>query len=162
MAWTAPKTFTSAAATSAEMNTHLRDNMLALTSWTSYTPTVGGTGWALGNGTVSGAYIAAGGLVTFRMFFQLGTTSTAGASALTLTLPVTCQNGGYFHSAMLLDSSTSTRYHGAGLTASSSGTMTMYGHTGAGSGAMGGLTTSAPFAWASGDLIAVTGTYQQA
>ena len=71
--------------------------MLQLTSamtllnnaWTTWTPAISGTGWAIGNAVVAGRYkrvgdktIACRGRITF------GSTSTFGTGALTLSLPV--------------------------------------------------------------------------
>jgi len=56
-------------------------------AWTSYNPTVGGTGWAAGNGTLTGAWIQYGKVVHFRAQFTIGSTTTVGSGGLTLTLP---------------------------------------------------------------------------
>jgi hypothetical protein len=56
-------------------------------AWTGYTPTLGGSGWALGNGTIDGAYRLIGKRLVGRCYLQFGSTSTAGAGGLTFTLP---------------------------------------------------------------------------
>ena len=65
MAWTTPRTWTSAeVVTKTIMDTHIRDNLNAMSSWTSYTPTWTGTGGTptVGNGTLSGSYLSYGGV----------------------------------------------------------------------------------------------------
>lgn len=57
-------------------------------AWTTYTPTVGGTGWAVGNGTVTGRYrLIDAKTLALEIVFTLGTTTTVGTGTLTLTLP---------------------------------------------------------------------------
>lgn len=56
-------------------------------AWTGYSPTLGGTGWAVGNGTVDGAYRLLGKRLEGRAYFQFGSTSTAGAGGATFTIP---------------------------------------------------------------------------
>lgn len=56
--------------------------------WTPYTPSIGGTGWVLGNGSIVGSYRffdthTVG--VWFR--FAMGTTTTVGSGNLTIALP---------------------------------------------------------------------------
>jgi len=51
----------------------------SLGAWTAYTPTLGGTGWAIGDGTVLGAYCQIGKVVFFRASVTFGSTSTFGA-----------------------------------------------------------------------------------
>jgi hypothetical protein len=82
MAWTAPRTWVAGeTVTAAMMNAHLRDNLKAITDpWTAYTPTLAGTGWALGNGTLNGHYSRIGSTVQFRAQLVIGS-STAGPSA---------------------------------------------------------------------------------
>lgn len=57
-------------------------------AWTSYTPSVSGTGSALGNGTITGHYIRVGKTVIAKIEFILGSTSTVGSN-LSFSLPVT-------------------------------------------------------------------------
>lgn len=61
----------------------------ALLTWTSYVPTWGNTGTAntLGNGTISGSYIALGDVIIARITLIWGTTTASGNGAWTFTLP---------------------------------------------------------------------------
>ena len=58
-------------------------------AWDSYTPTIGGTGWALGNGTITGLWKKVGRVNFVRFGVTWGTTSTFGAGQLTISLPNT-------------------------------------------------------------------------
>jgi len=58
---------------------------------TAYTPTIGGSGWAVGNGTLSGQYAQVQKLVLFQCKFVIGSSTTKG-TALTLSLPVQAAN----------------------------------------------------------------------
>lgn len=58
---------------------------IATSTWA---PTIGGTGWALGNGTITGRYVQVGKFTFYRIEWDFGTTSTAGTGQLTLSTPV--------------------------------------------------------------------------
>jgi hypothetical protein len=55
--------------------------------WTAYVPTLGGTGWSLGNGTQNDGYRLQGQRLVGRSSITVGSTTTAGTGQLTLTLP---------------------------------------------------------------------------
>ena len=92
MAWTSPRTWVSGEVpTAANFNTHVRDNLKAIgDAWTSYTPTWTAltTPPAIGNGSVTGAYMQAGKLVHGRARILAGSTTTYGAGIYTVSLPV--------------------------------------------------------------------------
>ena len=92
MAWTSPRTWVALEEVTAPLlNTHLRDNLKAIgDASTSYTPTWSAltTPPAIGNGTVTGAYLQAGKLVHFRARSVAGSTTTFGAGIYTISLPV--------------------------------------------------------------------------
>lgn len=59
-----------------------------LLSWTSYTPIIGGTGWSLGNGTLTGAYRQMDAkTIGLVIALATGSTTTIGSGDLTLSLP---------------------------------------------------------------------------
>lgn len=68
-------------------------------AWSSYTPawTSSGTAPALGNGTLTGAYIQHGSTVHVRIVLTLGSTSTVGTGLYRFSLPV----GGMVNSLLL-------------------------------------------------------------
>ena len=131
----------------------------SLGAWTAYTPTVGGTGWAIGNGTAAGYHRQLGKTVHFRIQITFGSTSTFGSSALRVTAPAT--GAGYTNTtiAELYDSSAAAHYL-AHIIWFSSSTLEVYtvGTNGLGAG----VTSTAPFTWASGDILQVSGTYEVA
>lgn len=55
-------------------------------AWTAFTPTLSGTGTALGNGTLAGFYLRLGKLLIVRVRFTLGSTSTVGTT-ISFALP---------------------------------------------------------------------------
>lgn len=131
----------------------------SLGAWTAYTPTLGGTGWAIGNGTATGKYVQIGKIVHFRAKITLGSTSTAGASAATVSLPLTAAANltNSMFSSQLLDSSAASRYIAAVDVATTTTVSPMSVGTG---GLLAYLTTSAPYTWATSDEISVSGTYE--
>ena len=92
MAWTSPRTWAAAeTVTAALMNAHVRDNLKAVSEWTSYTPTwgdaVSGTP-TLGNGTLTGYYAKYGNVMLLRIHLVFGSTTSPGTTAAwTFTLP---------------------------------------------------------------------------
>ena len=132
--------------------------MMAPTVWTAWTPTVGGAGWALGNGTITGSYVQLGKLVTCRVLITWGTTSTFGASALTLTSPV--------NSLSTAAVGTTIATHAGSIyvgfcypaTATTIQPLTIA----SAAGLSGVVSTSSPFAWVSTDTLIVSLTYEAA
>lgn len=162
MAWTNPRTWVAGETlTAALLNVHVRDNLKAIgDAWTAYTPTWGATSSnpTLGNGTLNGTYLQAGKLVMFRISLLFGSTTTVGSGNYTFTAPtaaryVTYQPAG---TAQLLDSSVpATRPQLAAFNGSA--TQLILQDT-AGTP----VTHNTPYAWATGDRIIISGTYEAA
>lgn len=79
----------------AEMNAEIRDQWNdVLAAWTSYTPTwtAATTNPAIGNGTITGRYKQIGKLCTASFQLSAGSTTTFGAGAYTIGLPVIAAN----------------------------------------------------------------------
>ncbi len=154
MAWTTPRDWTDGElVTEALLDTHLRDNLLALTTWTAYTPT-----WAtpvgLGNGTLAGRYIAAGDLCHFSLQLVFGSTTNPGTSTgWTFTLPVVAA-GAAVASAYILDSG-ATHYNGVARINSGASTFDVTTNSSAFP-----LGYAVPFTWATNDVLYVSGTYE--
>jgi len=95
--WTPPATATAGTvATAAFWNTYSRDNFKAIgDAWGSYTPawTATTTNPVIGNGTITGNYIAAGKLIIGRFRIQAGSTTTYGSGAYLISLPVSANSG---------------------------------------------------------------------
>jgi len=137
-----------------------------LLAWQSYTPTLGGTGWAIGNGSRSGYYCKLGKIVQFQIRIIFGSTSTFGASARpTLTLPVTATsvsgNIDFVTNVAYFDSSATARYQG---TCDFSTTdLDLFAWNAAGTYVVAApVVAAAPMAWAANDVIYVSGTYEAA
>lgn len=147
--------------TATNLNAQLRDFINGFGAGTSYTPTISGTGWALGNGTISGAYTQVGKLVTFRIFVTFGTTSTYGSGGLTFSLPVS-STGTASHCAAhsALDASASARYHG--VTLINTATCTPYFTPAAAGGSDRTAISTVPFTWTTSDTVTISGTYEAA
>lgn len=131
----------------------------SLGAFTSFTPTLGG-GWAIGDGTLDCSYAQIGKFVFWKMRVVLGATSTAGASPLTMTLPVTgrsvTQRQG---EARLYDASAGlTYYH---VYRHDTTTLT-FAVLGAGGVEASYFTTTNPVTFASGDQFYASGVYEAA
>jgi hypothetical protein len=158
MAWTTPRTWVAGElVTAALLNAHLRDNLNALTTWQSYTPT-----WvnvSLGNGSLVGKYISAGKLVLFKIDAVWGTT-TSSTSTWTFSLPVTLN--GVSGSGQILcigaarDSSAGSDY---GIRGKATTTTTL---TPVQDVSFNVISNAVPFTWASGDDIHLYGSYEAA
>jgi hypothetical protein len=130
-------------------------------AWSAYTPTISGTGWALGNGTIAGYFRKSGRTVKFRILVTFGSTSSYGTGGLTFSLPANSTGAAEHcgsHSA--LDSGSSARYHGTTLINTS--TCTPYFTPSAAGGADRTATSSVPFTWATSDTLTISGEYESA
>ena len=74
------------------LNAQLRDFANAFGPRGSYTPLFSGTGFVLGNGTVSGVYSQVQNEVRGNATVNIGTTTTPGTGAYALTLPTAASN----------------------------------------------------------------------
>jgi hypothetical protein len=130
----------------------------SLGAWTAYTPTLGGTGWALGNGTADAKYCQVGKIVIFRIRITFGSTSTFGAGALQVSLPVSTNAAtlGNFV-CQFRDQSTTTQYFGVSRLASATAVQIESIGT---NGFQSGVTSSVPFTWENTDVLRIQGTYE--
>jgi len=128
--------------------------LTGLPSWTSYTPTwtTSGTAPSLGNGTLTGGYLAIGKILFFRIQFQPGSTTTFGSGGYSFALPpgftavASAQQtvSGSFNSA-------GNVYAAVGLISASGTTISRVRYNN------GFLTGSAPGTMTSADFVALTG-----
>lgn len=126
-------------------------------AWTSFTPTLGGSGWAAGSGaSLTGEYKRIGNIVHFRINLTFGTGMTAGSNSPTFALPFTADWDVWTANAVCYDSSTGFYYEIPAL----GGTTTISPRRGATS--YGGISSTVPFTWASSDRIVINGTYEAA
>lgn len=131
-----------------------------LGAWTSYTPTLGGTGWAIGDGTITGSYTRIARTVFFQAAVTFGASSTYGAAAApTISLPVTA-TGSPIITCRLADA-TGAAYLGA--CPMSASTVTIQVQEVSGSYVRyNNVLDIVPFTWTTSDAIGVSGTYQAA
>lgn len=126
-----------------------------------YTPTVGGTGWSLGNGISNGVYSQYGNLVFFSAIVEFGSTSTfgAGPGGLEVGLPI-ARVGNIEVNASFVDLSIAAISAGVGRAAPSTSTVELnaFNSTFA-NGRIESVINTKPFTWASGDYAAIVGSY---
>lgn len=143
------------------IQTQINTKLTTPSAWTSYTPTVGGTGWAAGNASITAAYQQIGKTVHVRVSVAFGSTSTFGASASpTFTLPVTAASSSASQSGVLFSENGSSRYMGA-IVVTSTSTATAY-RISSSTGLLSTITSTNPFTWAAGDAIRFNLTYEAA
>jgi len=118
MAWTAPRTWVAGEVlTAALLNTHLRDNLLTLDTFTDADPTLSATTTPPtlsddASHTVDGNYLLAGGLCIYWFYVAFGTSGVAaGSGNYTISLPVATamSNGWPIGSGWIRDSSGTDR-----------------------------------------------------
>jgi hypothetical protein len=131
----------------------------SLGAGTAYTPVISGTGWALGNGTITGAYSAIGKMVYFDAKIIFGSTSTFGGSALQISLPFTAIDEKRIN-ARFTDSSAGTNFFGTGIVASDVTTTVTIWAIQSAAGLIEPVISSKPFTWANTDIIKIDGWYR--
>lgn len=137
----------------------------SLGAWTAYTPTLGGTGWALGNGTVSGEYVQIGKVIHFRGAVMFGSTSTFSATNdLTVTIPITRASKSASHcvNVRLSDASAGAEYVSTTLIGNAGTTFTVKAFVASTAGEQQPIRSTTPFTWATSDAIFFSGTYEAA
>jgi hypothetical protein len=167
MAWSTPRTWVAGEKpTAATMNTHIRDQLNALgDAWTAFTPTwtAATTNPAIGNGTIVGAYRQIGKAVDFNIVITMGSTTTYGSGAYSLTVPVAVKAARSLSMGVARDASSGFSYPIAlefiGI-GSTTGSARVFPTT-AGI-AFASLSSTAPFTFAVSDVITLTGTYEAA
>lgn len=134
-------------------------------AWVSYVPVLSGGTWAINNGTAAGWYRELGKTVFFTVQLTMGSTTLYGSGAqLEVSLPVNAKSGGTLMScpASAVDTSAATRYLLQALIIPTTSQTKCFLYTTAGAaGAMGAVITTQPFAWATGDVITITGMYER-
>ena len=153
---TNPITWVGGLVTSAMMNAQVRDPLTALqAAWTAYTPTWTAvtTNPSLGNGTLTGSYHRIGKTIFFTISLTIGSTTTLGSGGWIFSLPVNAGGsasatpfnsqcripGNLIRHALLNSNSTVSLYHVDGT-----------------------IMTGTTIAWASGNIMSVSGIYEAA
>lgn len=163
MVWSTPLTFAAGAPLLAtQLNTYLRDNLNAIGDpWTAYTPvwTVVGTNPAIGNGSLAGAYMQAGKLVSFRIGITMGSTTTYGNGQWRLTLPVLPLA---FRWTFLGDAVVGGAFPIRGIWDSAASVLTLATPGTTAGGADRTVNATSPGTWATGHTLFISGTYEAA
>lgn len=123
--------------------------------WQSYTPTW--TNLTVGNGTVVTKYFRVGSMVTYTGKITIGSTTSI-AGFVSVTLPVTAQDGFMNGSARYSDDGTRAYVGAVSILAGG----TSIGFTHSESGGFGAWNATNPFTIAAGDLISWNITYEAA
>jgi hypothetical protein len=139
-----------------------------LIAWQTYTPVLGGTGWALGStgAAAVGYYCQIGKTVHFTARLTFGTVgATFGAARPTVTIPVTASsqssNVDFVTNITYFDSSATQRYQGSCDFTTTNMDLFVWKTDGTYSNAT-GLTSAIPMTWAASDVIYLAGTYEAA
>lgn len=169
--WTAPRTWVAAdTLTAAQLNTDVRDNTLhlyeAFGTWTAYTPTLGGTGASLGNGSIVAHYMKINKTVIGRVILIGGSTTNLSSDILRITLPVTARDPGDYRvpigSGFVLDAAVNA-YNVTALIAHDVDTANDRMIFAYGGGAISYVSDATPIAnFAASDTVSVTFTYEAA
>lgn len=131
----------------------------------SFTPTLGGSGWAIGNGTATGRYVVIAGRCFFALNITFGSTSTFGANAPTISLPVTANSTWIGVEANTwqgigIDASAGSAQSGLRAVSSSTTVFLVYNLGASGTYVSPAqVTSTAPWTWASADSIRFMGSY---
>lgn len=151
MSWTTPRTFVAGETeTAAIFNAHLRDNLNAIATVQSYAPTIGGTAWVVGNGTLTAKHFSYGNREFVTIHFVLGTTSVGGSGALTWTLPTSPAINGSGTAIFIKGSNGFAGF----CKANAGGVLNVY-YIASAAGAIAGVVNGQPSAgnWTTGDVI---------
>lgn len=160
---TTPATWTAGEVVAAsKMNSQIRDVATGIqASWSTYTPTWGGTSDpAIGNGVLSGRYMRVGKTITANITIVMGSTTTYGSGTWTLSLPVasvfTTTTYVNLGSVSMRDTSASANSTGVAILANQTTARMVVGSSNA------FVSTTAPWTWANGDTLSVTLNYEAA
>lgn len=126
--------------------------------WVSYTPTIIGTGWVLGDGTLVGERVYNGETVCFVARFTLGPTSVAGVGNLGFALPATADISPVPIESYVLDASSGSQYGSGGKVE----TTFAYPLLNGASGVLTPIVAGTPVTFSTGDVVVVVGTYKKA
>lgn len=158
-----PKTWGTEALVSPDLNAEIKALWTGLqAAWDSYTPawTAATANPAIGDGTITGHYLQIGKTVLFEVVITMGSTTTYGSGQYRVSLPVSPTARTRRFTVDYLDTSNGGALLGSGRVSSSLCLLYAPSTT---AGAYDRAATSAvPFAFASGDVITISGIYEAA
>jgi hypothetical protein len=159
MAWVTPPTFTAGqtAGVSTALNQVCFDLAIIGGAWASFTPawTASGTNPVLNNGTLVGRYKQVDKTIDFTIDLTIGSTTTLGSGTYLFDLPVASVRG-----VEMAINSTLSMVHG--VTRNSGGALLVTSTVARLMQDTGPVTNASPFAWATGDVISLAGSYEAA
>lgn len=161
-----PRTWVAAeVVTAAEMNAEVRDAITGIeAAWTSYTPawTATTTNPVLGNGTIIGKYRQINKTIQFYVQITMGSTTTFGSGAFLIALPVTEQSILWTFDGIARDLSATQNFPitGLDLTPGSPGSVQIACDPVTAGATLRSVSGTTPMAWAVGDILFVSGTYE--
>lgn len=141
--------------TAAELNAPFP---VGLDAWQPYTPawTASGVAPAIGNGSITGAYMKVGRLVVYRIAMTTGSTSTYGTGQYRWSLPVAAAVTGYiFGNGTIVDISAGARFNRVALALTTT-TIDLMTEAAVEVG------QTVPMTWATGDIVNIQGVYESA
>jgi hypothetical protein len=133
-------------------------------AWTSWTPTISGTGWSVGNGTLQAFYKQIGKTVVFRIRFVLGSTTGKGTQTLGWSLPVNAITGQLyapFANSIFLDAG-SQLIPGFAYSQGPTNIDVFVMNVSSTYPTFNNVTATQPFTWATNDEVLINGTYEAA
>lgn len=139
-------------------------------AWTTYTPTWTGAGGnpAIGNGTLAGRYARIGRTIFFTIVVTMGSTTTYGTGAWSLTLPVNKSGSAPARdpigTAEALDAGTNA-YLGNAISFSTTTVDVVVSRTAGGAGTYATeqqVASNIPHTWANTDVLSIHGSYEAA
>lgn len=164
MTWSTPTTAAGGVLTSAFWNAQVRDNLKTVgDAWGSWTPAWTGASSdpAIGNGTKVGGYMASGKFVRFWISVTMGSSTTYGSGAWQFDVPVTEAAHRWLFDGVTRDVSASKSYP-VSIERTASGVFTVRADALTAGGEFRSLSSTVPFAWATGDEIFLSGVYEAA
>jgi hypothetical protein len=134
-------------------------------SWFTWTPTLSGTGWAIGNGTIAARYCRVGRLITANIYVLFGSTSTFGTGEPQVNIfpsGAVSTNVMSFVNVQFTDASPANTYLGMASVALSSTAASCYiiPKSIGTNGLRTAISNTAPFTWASGDAWRIWFQYE--
>lgn len=152
--------------TAAKMNAEIRDALAGIQdAWDVYTPTWTGsvTNPVIGDGTLTGAYLQVGKTFHFRISITMGSTTTYGSGGWLLALPAVPIVPHLLVMGVARDTSASQSFPIAGERAGTSGSsLSLRVWPTTAGNPFSGITSTTPFAWGTGDILSLTGTFEAA
>ena len=131
--------------------------------WTSFTPTFGGTGWALGNAGVTAKWTQIGKMVVAWGFITFGSTTAKGTGGLTIAVPTVALTSGVPGVCLMTNATLGGGALASTISLGTTTSMNPYVINASGTYAqIASVTSTVPAAWTTGDTIRFFISYEAA